>query len=598
MTRQEPPAEVQRKLPHDPKLWARNYLRHPNDPSRPYDFYDDTKQNFLWYLADEDSPMNPENWGDINVLLFARGCLKTWSVTTILAWALDMYPSLEALATAPVDDQRGEVIDRFKQKVEQSGMVERRTKDNVSHQKFKNKSIDPETGEVYTAYSHLKSRSAWNEGDKLRGIHAHIGVIDEAQDVDEGTFSTFLEAIDREVPQVDYFPTVFVIGTPKMANTFFHRLWRYSDQKTWDADEREWIQQADAQKFLPEELEQERKDLKEQIQTLKEERELARQRGNTSRAKELSGLIEEFRDELDEIEGFTVRGWHIDQHNSPLHNRKNVAFKRETYSKQRFENEVNANFFSPENDLIVNDDVWQVGFVEGEGFKPEPQFDNTLTVLSVDWGGGSGEGAAKTVIMVGEMDPDGETLRVLNIDVLDSDLSSREEREQIARYMERYDVDIGVVDEGYGDTDREELQDELGFSDKDEQTIYGCWYGNVKEREEIKWNRHHEQKRFFTASKTFMVKKMAEDFKTGKIKIPKANLSFDGRHSLGTQVVEQLTAPYTEKKETRAGRTKVEVVSDRQDDIFDALTYLWIAAHKVKSRRTLKQLGSTKRPGY
>lgn len=600
MPSEQPPEELQRQLPHDPRLWVRNYLRHPNDPARGYDFYDDTKSKFLYYLVDDDGPMNPEEWGNINVLLFARGCLKTFTVSSIAAWAIDMYPSLETVVTAPVDDQREEVIQRFNTKVEQSGMAERRERNAMRHMKFRNTAIDRETGETYTAYSHMKSRTAWEGGDKLRGLHGHIGIIDESQDVDEGTFSTFLEAIDREVPQVDYFPTIFVIGTPKMSGTFFHRLWQMSDQKSWSRDDKEWVAQDEADEFLPEEMKERKKEIQEKVKNLKEERHTASENGNGERVEELTELIEDFEDELDEMEGFTVRGWHLDQENSPIHDKRDIAFKRETYSKKKFENEVNAHFYTPEHDLITNDDVWQRSFIE-ERFKPEPEWPNTLTVLGVDWGGGSGEGAAKTVVGVGELTPseDGQQdLKLLNVEILDPDLSSKEEREFIDGWMRKYDVDIGVVDEGYGDTDRESLQDEYGYDDGGDSRIYGCWYGNVKDKEEIKWNRFNDRRRFFTAAKTFMVESMAEDFKDGRIKIPKEDLSFDSKRSKGTIIVDQLTAPYTEKKETQSGRTKKIVESDRNDDVFDMLTYVWMAAYKVPSRRTIKKVGTHERKGY
>lgn len=600
-----PPEELQRKLPHNPPLWAANYLRHPNDPSRAYDFYDDTKQNKLWYLTDSDGPMNPSEWGDINVLLFARGSLKTWTTTTIAGWGLDIFPSLEVVATAPVDDQRGEVIDRFKEKAEQSGLADRRVKDNMGHQKFKNKTLDPETGEYHTSYSHLKSRSAWDEGNKLRGLHAHVGIIDEAQDVDEGTFSTFLEAIDRELPQVPYFPTIFVIGTPKMANTFFHKLWEMSDKRTWDADAKapersdrdsgRWIKQSESQEFLPEELQSKKEDLQDKIQNLKEERYTAAERGNGQRVEELSDLIEEFEERLGEIEGFTVRGWHIDQHNSPLHKDRNIAFKRETYSKRKFENEVKAKFYSPENDLITKDDLWETAFVD-TGFRSEPRYSDTRNYLGVDWGGGKGEGAGKTVLIAAEEAPNGD-IEVLNVAILSSSLTHSEERDKIDNWMQRYDVDIAVVDEGHGDTDREILQDEFGYDDSGAHRLYGCWYGNVSDKEEVKWNRFESQRRYFTAYKTFMVEHMVEDLKEGKIRIPKEDLSFDGRQSNGTVLVDQLTAPYTEKKTTESGKTKKSVVADRNDDAFDALTYVWIAANKITIRR-VKEIRSHKRPGY
>lgn len=593
MPSEEPPEELQRKLPHDPKLWARNYLRHPNDPARPYDFYDGTKQKFLWYLVDEDGPMNPEQWGDINIFLFARGCLKTWTVSTIMGWGLDMYGTLEVAATAPVEDQLEEVIDRFEIKAEQSGLKERAEKTAMRHMKFRNKTVDRSTGEEHLAYSHLKARTAWDEGNKLRGIHAHIGVIDESQDVDEGTFSTFLEAIDRKVPQVDYFPTIFVIGTPKMANTFFHRLWKMSDQKTWDAEEKEWVQQAEPQEFLPEDMQETKEELEEKIEKLEEELEGAE---NPQRIERLNDLLDQFRDEHSDLTGFQVKGWHIDQHNSPLHSPRQVAFKRETYDKAKFKNEVEAEFYEPEHDLITTDDVWDA-FVEGERFQPGQKYENTLTVLGADWGGGKGEGAAKTVVGVAELAPDEETLEILNVEILDPDMSSREEMDFIDNWMNEYQVDIAVVDEGHGDDLRQLLQDEYGYADKGNQRLYGCWYGNVKKKEEVTWNRYEDSKRYFTSSKSFVSKKMADDFKQGLFKIPKDDLSFDTKRAKGAQIVDQLTAPYTEDKETQSGRTKSVVISDRHDDVFDMFCYLWLAANKVNSRRTLKEIRSHDRPG-
>lgn len=588
-----PPKELQEQLPHDPRLWAANFLRHPNEPSRKYDFYDTQQENRLWYLLDEDGPMNPENWGDINVLLFARGCLKTFTVSTIAAWVVDMFPSAEVVITAPVDDQREEVIDRFDTKVEQSGLDARRERDAMGHMKFKNKSSDPETGESYTSYSHMKSRTAWGDGDKLRGLHGHVGIIDESQDVDEGTFSTFLEAIDRQTRHVDYFPTIFVIGTPKLTGTFFHRLWQMSDQKTWDRDSRDWVVESEGDEFLPEDMSAKKVEMEQKVEQLEDEREDA----DDERAEEIDALIEQFEEKLDDIEGFTVRGWHLDQENSPLHDDMRIAFKKETYSKKKVENEVYAHFFSPEHDLITNDDVWETAFVD-RGFAEHQRHENTLTVLGCDWGGGSGEGAAKTAVAVAEVSPDGDTLEVLYGDILDSDMSHSQEREKIDRLMEKYQVDVGVVDEGFGDTDREELQDEYGYDHYASQSIYGCWYGNVKDKEEVKWNRKNDERRFFTANKSYMVKHMAEDFKAGSIEIPRDDLSFDTKRSTGSMIVSQLTAPYTEKKQHESGKNKIVVQSDRNDDFFDALTFVWIAAKKVFEARPNRGASSHKRRGY
>jgi len=585
MSRAEPPETLKARLPHEPALWARNFLRHPNDPTRPYDFYDDTKENFLHYLADADGPLKPENWGDINVLLFARGCLKTFTVSTLSAWGCDMFPTLEVVATAPRDDQRGEVIDRFKLKVEQSGLVERRVKDNEGHQKFKNVAMDPRTGEKYTAYSHLKSRSAWDEGNALRGLHGMLGVIDESQDVDEGTFSTFLEAIDRSVPQVEYFPTIFVIGTPKMANTFFHKLWEYSDKKTWDAEAQEWAVQDESTEFLPEELRAQKTELQEKI----EELEFALEE-EPDDAPEIETEIGRLEDAAKSIEGFTVRGWHIDQHNSPLHDDRSIAFKRETYSKMKFANEVEARFYSPEHDLLTTDDVMKALNPEMD-FRSQRLHDDSTVGLAVDWGGGSGEGAASTVVVVGEMhDWD---IDIRELEIFDSDMSRKEERDEIDKLMHRYQVGVAVVDEGYGDSDRQALQDEYGHDN-----LYGCWYGNVKKKEEVKWNRFKSRKRFFTCNKPYMVNQMAEDFKAGRFTVPKRGLSFATKRDMGSMLMEQLTSPYTERDESVTGRKGLRVISDAPDDIFDAFTYLWVALNHVKSSRALHSVGSVDRKGY
>lgn len=567
------PEELQQRLPHEPKLWIRNFLRHPEDPTRPYDFYDGAGDEFLYYLVDEDGPMEPENWGDINVLLFCRGGLKTFTCTALMSWAVDVFPTIEWAATAPRDDQRYEVVERFKQKVEQSGLDSKRTKDKLSYQQFEH-SITDEHGNAHTSYSEVKSRSAWGEGNALRGIHGHGGTIDEAQDTDEGTFSTFAtEAIDREIPGVDYFPTIFVIGTPKMANTFFHKLWKMAEQRSWNQDKQEWELESDGDEFLPQELRKRREELLEEAEATDDP--------------ERAAML---RDEADGIEGFTVKGWHLDQHNSPLHDANRIAYKREIYSRKKFENEVLANFYSPEEDLLDRGDI-MAAFDSDLGEMSSRVHDDSTVAIGVDWGGGEGEGAAKTVVTVGERVED--TIYVRLVRILDSGMSFREELEAIDHIVQSFDVDVGVVDEGFGDSERQELQDEYGHDN-----IYGVWYGHVKNKEELKWNKHKNQKRFFTANKPYMCRRFVEDFKSGGFVLPKRDLAFGTKQDKGAKIVDQLTAPYTDRVETSDGKKKLKVQSDRSDDVFDSFTYLWMAAHKVQSNRTLREIRSHRRPGY
>ena len=93
-----------------------------------------------------------------------------------------------------------------------------------------------------------------------------------------------------------------------------------------------------------------------------------------------------------------------------------------------------------------------------------------------------------------------------------------------------------------------------------------------------------------------MIENMVADFKDGQIEIPASDLTFD-RDGDGTRLVDQLTAPFTDRVETSGGKRKTKVQSDRADDAFHAFTYMWIAANKFGSRRTLKKIGTHNRRG-
>lgn len=579
---------IRRSVPH----YVQNYYTHPEDPTRKYDFYDANGENYLDYLVDvpsddrpieerideADSPLFPDNWADINVLRFARGCLKTWSCSAVMGWAIDVFPTLECGVTAPREDQVDEVIDRFLERVEESGMDEFRTRDNRSHQKFRNTVVSD--GETHTAYSSVKTRTGFGEGDAFRGIHGHVGVMDESQDIGEGTFANFKQAIDREIPDVDYFPTMFIIGTPKMTGTFFHKLSNYAETRSWDDKKSVWEVKDNGREFLTPDQESLKAELEEQLEELQDAEE------------DYEEEIADVQSRLDDISGFTVREWHIDQYNCPLHDDASIAFDKEQLSEKEFQNEVLAKFWTSEDDLLSTDDVYKIGFLNNEGFRQTP-LGTGKRVLGVDWGGGKGEGAGSTVIGAFEVVED-TRLHALNVDVLNSSMDPDEEVEQINEWMQRYDIDIGVVDEGYGDTQRHTLQTEYGHTN-----LYGCRYGNVKDKENIKWNRFEGDKRFFTCNKSYMVKKFVQDFKDGNVDIPKADLSFAGRNDAGTVIVDHLTAPYTERRETPSGQKKVVVQSDRNDDVFDMFTYAWIAANYVgNNNRVVRSASSNMRPGY
>jgi hypothetical protein len=598
----EMPDELRELLPHDIRLYVRNFWQHPNDPERDYDFYNDDKSEFLHYLADEDSPLNPRKWGDIVVLLFARGCLKTTIATAAAEWAVDQYPFVEVDVTAPRQEQYQEVMDRFKEHIRGGRLDALRSKDNLSHQKFERK-LEKANGDTVHVESDVKARSAWGDGDALRGLHGHMGIVDEFQDVDESMFSTFLEAVDQSVPQVDYFPTIIIIGTPKMANSFFHELWQMSDQKDWKPNEGEggaWVPQAEAEEFMPDAMREKREELREDIADLEEilaDEDLDNPDGMSDG--ELRSHIEQLRETADGISGYNVTGWHIDQYASPLHDDAKIAFKKQKYSKRKFKNEVLAEFYTPENDLLSDVDL-EEAMDDTKGFERARVYEDSTVVMGVDWGGGRGEQASDTVIVVGErFDQGGEqVIELRDITFLDHDLTKQDELEAVEQRIRDFEVDRVAVDEGYGAKQREDLQNGNNIWNADGwDRVCGVIYGNIKDKGEPKFAESgFQDSPFCTVSRTHMIENMVADFKAGKIQIPSADLKFD-RDGDGTRLENQLTAPFTDQVETSGGKRKTKVQADRADDAFHAFTYMWMAANKFGSRRTLKKIGTHNRRG-
>lgn len=592
------PDELRRKLPHDIRLYMRNFWQHPNDPTRSYDFYTDEGPEdgeFLHYLAHDDGPLVPANHGDIVVLNFARGCLKTTTAVAAADWAVSQFPMIEVDVTAPRQEQFGEVMDRFKGAVKNSGMEALRSKNNVSHQKFE-RALEDENGDKVHVEADVKARSAWGDGDALRGLHGHMGIIDEFQDVDESMFSTFLEAVDQSVPQVPYFPTIVVIGTPKMANSFFNDLWEMSDQKTWDPDENEWVHQSEPDEFIPQDLRERREDLH------READELESLIGNEDVDQDaLEAEIESKREAANKIEGYNVTGWHIDQYASPLHDDAKIEFKRQKYTEKKFKNEVLAQFYTPENDLLADDHV-KDAFDFDHGFTNKRQYDDSTVVMGVDWGGGDSQGASKTVLVVGERieyEDGNHRIIVRDLEFLDPDLNKQAELEEVEQRIRDYEVDRVAVDEGYGSKQREDLQEGQGiWNDSGWDQVCGIIYGNIKDKDKPKFSDSgYKDSDFCTVARTHMIENMVADFKADRIKIPAADLT-DGHEGTRQKLIDHLTAPYTDRTETADGKKKLKVQSDRNDDAFQAFVYMWLAAERFGSTRTLKRIGGHNRTGY
>lgn len=529
--------EQKRLLREDPRLYARNAWRHPNDQGRKYDFKTTDGEQKLHYLLDDDGPLNPDQWGGINILLMARGLLKTTTLQMIVNWALQFQGprGFEGYMAAPRDDQKDEFVEKLRQKLSWSGLEQYREKNALGHQKFKFELEDR------TTYSHFKADSGWGGGDAMRGPHSHLGIYDEFQDATPKSFNAgFYEVIDQSIAGVPYFPVMFLMGTPKMEGSFFEEMWERSDQREWMPNRGEngaWVSQSDPERY-----------------------------GTGSDTME-------------------VHGWHIDQITGPLHSESDIAAKRDMKTEQEFKNEVLAEFYSPEDHLISERHIDSILDPEST-FVTEPRYDDSFVTIGIDWGGGSDRKAADTVIVTMEhITHDEITESVVDkIDFLDESLSKSEEFEKLEKRILQFDPDRVIVDEGYGSKRREDLQEGTNTMDSSGyDRVVGCRFGNISSTNKIKWKDEDEQD-LFTAHKTHMAKSFVDFVKAQRLTIPSTNLS-TGSHgddtADGTKLYRQLTAPYEEKKETRNGRKKTTITSKSgaNDDAFDAFLYAWMAYH-------------------
>lgn len=548
---EEARAYKRQQIRSDPRHWIRDQWSHPNDIERDYDFRTNDGTP-LRYLVDDQGPLNPDQWADINILLMARGCLKTTSLIGITEWASDSFPQCNTFMTAPQNDAVQEFMSKLKDLVRDTRLEDKRERDRFSHQKFEQE-IETSEGDIKTAFANVKAKSAWDADEGLRGPHSHIGIIDEFQDVSEKTVAMMLEIVDQALPDVSYFPTIFIIGTPKLKNSYFHDKWQQSNQRTWDGDANEWVDQSSI--------------------------------GSIS----ADGVDSEFQ----------VKGWKIDQPNSPLHDAGRIAFKKGDRTEKEYNNEVLANFYSPEDDLLSDKHVKavlddEIGFRNSRIHSPS---DSTV-IITADWGGGSEADAADTVFTAGEVvnyggGPRDYECRLLRTRFIDHDVTQTEEEDLLSTWIGRYEPDHVLVDEGHSGTRRESLQESYPG------IVHGVLFGNPRPPEDVKWKRTDgEQKIFATVNKSYVCESFVDAFKDGKFTIPSDSLSFDTNNSNGSKLLNQLTAPYKDYTDTVTGQKNLRVLADRNDDVFDTFVYLWCGIEHVHKGAELTDMWFGNNPGY
>lgn len=569
------PDGAQQKLRTTPPLWVRNALRHTEDPSRPYDFKTADGDTALDHLLHEDSWLYPENFADINILLLARGELKSTSTGWLATWAHDAYPQHHTYYIAPSKGQVIDYVDPIRETyIEQAGMDSRRKTDNKTTQVFKTY-MEDEDGDVNPVLGRFQTDSGYSE-KSVRGKHSHLGIADETQDLSERVFNVFLPSIDRELPNADWAPTVFCIGTPKETGSFYHDLWERSDKRTWDAEAGEWIIQEDVDPY-------------------------------TLSAEEVNDLPGNVT--LEEDDEYTVHGWHVDWINSPLHSDADVARAKQMMGAMEFDNEVLAKFHDPEDNLLADKHVRQC-LSEEYDFRDHPYSEENTTAILADWGGGKDKNASDTVLLAVEevTYEDGESeYVVLNIEYLDPNEHLREHVRTYEDWLIQYDADVGLVDFGHGTQAMENLQH--GYDTKHEDgymdTVSAVQYGNVNNRTDIKWRENDDgEKEAFTCNKHRTATRMVESIRDERWVIPKdseygSGLSFETSNGDGVRLLEQLTAPYKTLTETTTSKKRVDIETpgNVRDDTFDVFSFAWLAFNEVTDDESVTAFSGRARPG-
>jgi hypothetical protein len=559
-------------LRQDPRQYAVNFRRHPQDPTRKYDFKTTDGETKINYLLHDDGPLNPQSWGNINVLKFARGCLKSTTMRLISAWALHMYltQGVEIYMTAPREDQITNLTDDLRRDIREVGLEQFRAKDNQMFQKFE-VLRETESGDTIPVHAKFEADSGWGEGDALRGPHSHIGIIDEFQDISKAAFDTYVQCIDQSLPGTDLFPVIFIIGTPKLKTSFFADLWEQTDQKEWDSSSLSYEAQSSATEYLPSEE-----------------------------------VLDEMDIEVDDVDPYTVRGWHVDQYNSPLHDERAIARDRANFSEMKFVNEVEARFYAPEDNLLSREHV-DDAFDASRGFVDSPRYDSAFVTLAADWGGGDDKNAADTVFAATEWleHEDGSVEAVPAKITFFESISRNEAIRKFEQWLIDYEVrkrGVACIDYGHAEGIMEDLQDgnhtinEGGYP----KTVKAARFGNIKDKTQIKWEQNSGKRRFFTCDKTRSVSQMVDDFKSGVFSIPKNSLSFAGDGADGVKLVNQLTAPHKEMQTTPSGSKKIRIEKpeNRNDDAFDVLTFSWLGYNELGPQNLVTDVTVNKRRGY
>jgi hypothetical protein len=313
-------------------------------------------------------------------------------------------------------------------------------------------------------------------------------------------------------------------------------------------------------------------------------------------------LAEQMGFEANELDAYEVAGWHLDAYNSPIHTPQQIARDKASMTPKKFTNEVEAQFYAAEDDLLTIDMVNGRFFDDSKRFAESPRHEDSFIVLGCDWGGGADKNAADTTIGVCEWRSfdDGTALgEYLTVDFLDAALTPDEELHEVETYIRQYDVDKALVDYGHGHKSMMDLQDGNGTIDPTgyPNTVVGVKYGNVRDKSAIKWETDSNQQRYFTCDKTHAIESMVEYVRDKQLRCPAVDLDRTSQTADGTKIVNHLTAPYKDFTTTPSGTKKIRVMTDDtdNDDFADVNTFCALGFDHIASQQTTAHVATADR---
>jgi len=243
--------------------------------------------------------------------------------------------------------------------------------------------------------SNLWMHSAWPDFDKARSIPADFVIVDEIQ-------STNVEAIPviKEALSKSRFGRFVGIGTGSDQDDHWWKLWHTGNQQEWDSTLQQWI------------------------------------------AKNPSSAISSY---------------HLTQHMAPWLSQESIEQKRVAYTPRRFSNEVEGWWHANARKPLIESDIHALFDQSISLLQPkEVNKDLGPLYLGVDWGGGT---KAFTVVWIWQLlDKNAPQFRLVYLEKI-SEKSTEKQADMVARLVDAYSIDQGMMDSGGGTRQVEKLEE-------------------------------------------------------------------------------------------------------------------------------------------